>query len=309
MAQQSIEYIDTGVVLRVTPRISPEGRVLMRVEPSITSPSNTNVSLGNGINAVAIDTQTVETTVQASDGETVVLGGLIRKSDSKLETKIPWFGDLPWVGAAFRYRTQQTEKRELIFIMTPHIVRSEADMARIVAEEAKKMSWSMKDVDRIHGHGSDVLSGRYHNALLPQQVPYCPPGESPPNLMNLPFSPSGQVIPGLPGPAPIYTPPAGTPNGTPLPFPMQVPPPGSVGLPTPPAGFAGPNQLGVPGAPPVNTIPTPGVQPQSWNAPAPQPSGKTWTFGGTPSGGMTPPSSGTNSGRSKEGKEWRVYGR
>ena len=309
IAQQGVEYIDTGVVLRVTPRISPEGRVLMRVEPSITSPSASNVSLGNGITATPIDTQTVETTVQASDGETVVLGGLIRKSDVKLETKIPWFGDLPWVGAAFRYRTQQSEKRELIFIMTPHIVRSEADMARIVAEEAKKINWSLKDVDAIHGHGTDVLSGRYHNALLPQQVPYCPPGEAPPNLMNLPFSPSGQVTPGLPGPAPIYTPPAGTPNGTPLQMPMQVPPLGTVGLPTPPAGFAGPNQLGVPGAPQVNAIPTPGVQPQSWNAPAPQPSGKTWTFGGTPSGGMTPPSSGTDSGRSKEGKEWRVYGR
>ncbi len=302
LAQQGIEYVDTGVVLRVTPRISPEGRVLMRVEPSITSPSNTNVSIGNGLTAVAIDTQTVETTVQASDGETVVLGGLIRKTDSKQENKIPFFGDLPWVGAAFRYRTQQLERRELIFIMTPHIVRSEADMARILAEEAKKMSWSLKDVDALHGHGMDVLSGRYHNALLPQQVPYCPPGEVPPNLMNLPFSPTGQVTPGTPGPAPIYHPPAGTPMGTPLP--TQGPPPMG-GLPTPPPGFAGPNQPGVPGGPPPINIPTPGIQPQSWNAPALKAPARGWTFGGSQTGGMTPP----NSSKPKEGKEWRVYGR
>ena len=300
LSQQGVEYIDTGVVLRVTPRISPEGRVLMRVEPSITSPSASNVSLGNGITATPIDTQTVETTVQASDGETVVLGGLIRKSDVKLENKIPWFGDLPWVGAAFRYRTQQTEKRELIFIMTPHIVRSEADMARIVAEEAKKINWSLKDVEAVHGHGTDVLSGRYHNALLPQQqAPYCPPGEVRPNLMNLPFSPTGQVTPGTPGPAPIYNPPAGTPMGAPLP--TQGPPPVSSNFPSPPAGFAGPNQLGVPnGAPPVNAIPTPGIQPQSWNAPA-----RGWTFGGTQAGGTTPPST----SKPKEGNQWRVYGR
>ncbi len=307
LAQQGVEYIETGVVLRVTPRISPEGRVLMRVEPSITAPAASIIALGNGITATPIDTQTVETTVQASDGETVVLGGLIRKSDVKLENKIPWFGDLPWVGAAFRYRTQQSEKRELIFIMTPHIVRSEADMARIVAEEAKKMNWSLKDVESIHGHGADVLSGRYHNALLPQQqAPYCPPGEAQPNLMNLPFSPTGQVTPGIPQPAPIFTPPGGTPN-----FGQPVPPPMTSGLPQPPAGFAGPNQLGVPGgAPQSNTIPTPGVQQQSWNAPLPKQPGKGWTFGGTSSAGMMPPNTaGANSGKPKEGKEWRVYGR
>ena len=320
IAQQGVEYIQTGVVLRITPRISPEGRVLMRVEPSITSPSASVVSLGNGINATPIDSQTVQTTVLASDGETVVLGGLIRKSDVKLENKIPWFGDLPWVGAAFRYRTQQQERRELIFIMTPHIVRSEADMARIVAEEAKKMSWSLKDVDAIHGHGSDVLSGRYHNSLLPQ-APYCPPAVGQPSLMNLPYSPTGQVTPGLQGAPSIYAPPltqplippAQTPPPAPAPAPLPMGVPPGAALPLPPAGFAGPNVMGVPMTPQIGDIPTTAVQPQSWNQPA-QPTtaaggaasgfleaGKTWNVGGT-----KPPAAAT---KSTEGKQWRVYGR
>ena len=302
-AQQSIEYVDTGIVLRVTPRISPEGRVLMRVEPSITTPTTTNISIGNGVFATPLDTQTVQTTVQASDGETVVLGGLIRKSDSKTENKIPFFGDLPWIGAAFRYRLQEQSRRELIFIMTPHIVRSEADMARILAEEAKKINFSLKDVDAIHGHGTDILSGRYHQSLLPRQQQYCPPGEVPPNLMNLPYSPTGQVTPGAPSPPQLYAPPV----GYPAPLPSNGPPMGS-NLPGPPAGFSGPNQLGAPGgAPQIGAIPT--VQPQSFNAPTPTPANKSWTFGGSTGRGMTPPNGGANTDKSKEGNPWRVYGR
>ncbi len=312
LVTQNVEYISTGVVLRITPRISPEGRVLMRVEPQISSPSASNISLGNGVTATPIDTQTVETTVQASSGETVVLGGLIRKSDVKLENKIPWFGDLPWVGAAFRYRTQQSERRELIFIMTPHIIRSEADMARVVSEAAKNMSWDLKQVDKIHGHGSDVLSGRYHNALLPQ-TPYCPPegqpGEVPPSLMNLPFSPTGQVTTGLSGTPSVYNPQPGQPMAGPPPaqFPIQGPPPVSNNLPTPRPGFAGPNQTDVPTVPQIGTDPNSGVQPQSWNSPAQ--AGNGWSFGKTPAGGMTPSTTGPTLGKPKEGKEWRVYGR
>jgi len=303
LATQNVDYIDTGIVLRVTPRISPEGRVLMRVEPSITTPTTTNISIGNGVFATPLDTQTVQTTVQASDGETVVLGGLIRKADSKTENKIPFFGDLPWIGAAFRYRLQEQSRRELIFIMTPHIVRSEADMARILAEEAKKINFSLKDVDAIHGHGTDVLSGRYHQSLLPRQQQYCPPGETPPNLMNLPYSPTGQVMPGAPGTPQLYAPPV----GYPAPQPSNGPPMGS-NLPGPPAGFAGPNQLGVPGGvPQIGAIPT--VQPQSFNAPALPPANKSWTFGGSTGRGVTPPNGGANTDKSKEGNPWRVYGR
>ena len=57
-------------------------------------------------------------------GETVAIGGMIQKRDQKGENKVPWLGDLPYIGAAFRYRTQVKSKTELLIIMTPHIVRS-----------------------------------------------------------------------------------------------------------------------------------------------------------------------------------------
>src|SRR5713226_9493799 len=87
----------------------------------------------------------------AQDGETVAIGGMIKKSDAKSENKIPWLGDLPYVGACFRYRTQQKAKTELLIIMTPHIVRSRADADRVLGEESKRIDWIMKDVEKIHG--------------------------------------------------------------------------------------------------------------------------------------------------------------
>jgi general secretion pathway protein D len=156
-AQQSIEYRQIGVTMRVTPRINPDGKVLMRVEPTVSSVSPTPINLGNGVNAPAFNIQTVQTTVLASDGETIVLGGMISKQDQRTENGLPFFKDIPYVGALFRYRTHQIQRREVLVIMTPHIMRSEADQARILAEEAARINWCTPDIARIHGHGMEVI--------------------------------------------------------------------------------------------------------------------------------------------------------
>ena len=71
----------------------------------------------------------------AQDGETVAIGGMIQKRDSKTENKYPWLGDLPYVGSLFRYRTQSKAKTELLVILTPHVVRCPRDAERLLAEE------------------------------------------------------------------------------------------------------------------------------------------------------------------------------
>src|SRR5262249_26412463 len=104
VAQQNIERVIVGVNLTVTPRISPDGTVLMRVTPSVSSVAPNQENLGNGILSPIFNVQQVDTTVQASDGETVAIGGLITKNENKTENKIPVLGDLPFLGALFRYR-------------------------------------------------------------------------------------------------------------------------------------------------------------------------------------------------------------
>ena len=147
-AQQSIAYEPTGVTMRVTPRVNPDGKVLMRVEPQIESVTNSPVSLGNGVLAPAFNVETVQTTVLASDGETIVLGGLISKTDTRQENGIPYLKDIPYAGALFRYRTHQIQRREVLIIMTPHIIRNEFDHARILAEETAKLKWCLPEIGR-----------------------------------------------------------------------------------------------------------------------------------------------------------------
>jgi type II secretory pathway component GspD/PulD (secretin) len=176
----SITPTPVGVQLVVTPRISPDGKVIMRVTPEVSSTAPTNVNLGNGVTATAINQQTVDTTVIAGDGETVALGGLITKHDQKEENKVPWLGDLPGVGALFRYRTQTKSKQELLIIMTPHIIRSWADADQILGEEARRIDWLVGDVLRLQG-----TSGM--NPILPPRGPL-------PGVAGVPGLPS--AVPG-----------------------------------------------------------------------------------------------------------------
>jgi len=198
--QNGVTYVNTGVTLAVTPRISPDGSVLMRVVPEVSSVGSSIIVAGNSYPQFNIEH--FETTVSVQDGETIALGGLISKSDSKTENKIPWFGDLPYIGAAFRFRSQSKDRRELLVILTPHIIRSPMDKARILAEEARRMEWCVGDVVSVHGtsgmapilptppgfHSADLPGVSLDPALLPS----CPtPGNTPPAPEALPSPRTG----------------------------------------------------------------------------------------------------------------------
>jgi type II secretion system protein D len=330
-SQQSIEYVDIGIVLRVTPRISPDGRVLMRVEPQISAANPTLVQLGGGLVATAFDIQTVQTTVQASDGETILLGGLIRKQDTKTENKIPVLGDLPWIGAAFRYRIQDIQKRELVFIMTPHIIRSEADMARVTAAEMRRGDWLVRDLECEHGYGIDVLNGRpVPSSYLYQSTGLLNPN-SPATYPNAPPVPLSQpVAPPLPGflPTAPYPMPGGLPPGTTTVVPYgptivtpsapgltPVVPPGMgsavPGTGTPVPGSASPAALTAGLFPQPQTLPA--TAPTNNPFPATGPGGQPTVFGPTqPAAAPQPapnPSPNPNTKQATEGRTWSVYGR
>jgi type II secretory pathway component GspD/PulD (secretin) len=194
-----VSYRSVGVIMQVTPRIGPDGTVIMRVIPEVSSVLPTSINLGNGQLATQFQVQHVETTISAKDGETVAIGGLIQKRDTKSENKYPWLGDLPYIGALFRYRSQVRNKTELLVILTPHIVRNPLDADRILAEEARRMDWVVGDVVKIQG-----TSG-----MAPILSPAPPPGQGGMHE-EIPASPlSGVPCPSdlLPGPT-VTEPPA-----------------------------------------------------------------------------------------------------
>lgn len=198
-----------GVILQVTPQITPDGRILMRIIPEVSSIADRAYPLGNGQFSTSLNIQHLETTVSAYDGDTIMLGGMITKSDERLENKIPWLGDLPGIGAAFRFRLEERKKTELVIIMTPHIVRNREEAQAVLAEESRRIDWNLPDIERVHGKGNCTVFQPYYDgghhgqnsATKPFRIPNALPLTNPgaPTPKTLPAS--NNVTPPNPGPA------------------------------------------------------------------------------------------------------------
>ncbi|MGN8198318.1 type II secretion system secretin GspD [Salinisphaera sp. RV14] len=116
---QSIQYVDTGVILSVTPVIHGQGDVDMQVKQEVSNANSTNTGVSN---SPTIQKRTVQTDLSAPNGDTVVLGGLIKRNQSTSNSGVPLLKDLPGIGALFRTRNQSDDRTELLVLLTPHIL-------------------------------------------------------------------------------------------------------------------------------------------------------------------------------------------
>jgi type II secretory pathway component GspD/PulD (secretin) len=112
---ESIQFLETGVILRVTPSIDSEGRIAMKIRPEVSSGS---VSAG----IPSKKTTEVNTQLIARDGQPVLIGGLIKSSSSFRRQGIPLLADLPLLGRAFSSTDDTGSSTETIVLITPHIV-------------------------------------------------------------------------------------------------------------------------------------------------------------------------------------------
>ncbi len=120
--QISIEYKDYGVQLKVTPTILPNGGVETVVAPDISDLDYQNAVEINGFNIPALKTSKLSTDVVTHSGESIVLGGLLRRLEQRNIQKFPLLGDIPILGQLFRSTTYQKQDSDLVFIMTPQVL-------------------------------------------------------------------------------------------------------------------------------------------------------------------------------------------
>ena len=114
----SISFRKANLSLKVKPQITPDGKITMSLDINKDTPS-TKVTTGAG---VAIDTKHVKTEVLVENGGTVVIGGIYTQNLSETTTRIPFFGDLPYVGFLFKNNAKIDDKTELLIFITPKIV-------------------------------------------------------------------------------------------------------------------------------------------------------------------------------------------
>ena len=135
-AIKTYDFKDVGIILKVTPHISPGDFVRLEVDASFSKlvPSATTGVIGGDTPTTA--TRDVETVISIQSGATVVIGGLIRDDKETIEKKVPILGDIPLIGGLFRVNSDRVQKTNLLLFITPHVLTTQEALEQIT--ELKK---------------------------------------------------------------------------------------------------------------------------------------------------------------------------
>jgi len=156
-ANPVIEQSEAGIILTVTPRISPDGNIVMETQAEKSDfngqsvPIFTDATTGNVVESPIKNITQLQTTISVPNGQTVVLGGMITESDTTIERKVPWLGDIPVVGIPFRYDYSSTRRKELLVFLTPRIIRNDADSEFIKQVEAERIHLQVDKAEQMQG--------------------------------------------------------------------------------------------------------------------------------------------------------------
>jgi pilus assembly protein CpaC len=122
LGQVSIQYKDYGVQLNVTPTLLGNGAVEAKISPNISDLDFSNAVTENGFVIPALKTSTLSTDIITQPGESVIMGGLLRRVENRVINKIPLLGDIPILGELFRSTSYQNQQSDVVFVMTPEII-------------------------------------------------------------------------------------------------------------------------------------------------------------------------------------------
>lgn len=146
LAGTEIKYIDVGVKLNFKPVVMENGLIALKIDPAEVS-SIQGFLQSNGY--PIIDTREIRSDVQLKDGESLVMAGLIQEETIKAMSKIPLLGDIPILGALFRSTQDDLKEKELVFFVTPRIVKpyapgSEPELPtdqQLTPQQEKEFRW------------------------------------------------------------------------------------------------------------------------------------------------------------------------
>ncbi|WP_020680072.1 type II secretion system secretin GspD [Marinobacterium rhizophilum] len=133
----TIQYRDTGVLLKVTPRVNAGGMVVLDITQEVND-VNPDPSFG-GINSPTITQRQIDTSVAVQSGETLVLGGLIKENNDSGGEGVPYLRHIPMLGWAFGSRGKSTQRTELVVMITPTAVTDTADAREVTREYRNKL--------------------------------------------------------------------------------------------------------------------------------------------------------------------------
>jgi len=163
---EEIERKDVGLTLRLTPQISEGNFVKLNIYQEISNvqPSGTV----EGATDLTTLKRSARTTVVVRDHQTVVIGGLISDDVSSSVSKVPWLGDMPLLGHFFRSTQQTSRKKNLLIIITPHVIRTSSDLEGFYKEKREEIETTQQESRTSEQQAMDHLTNR--KKIKPEEI-------------------------------------------------------------------------------------------------------------------------------------------
>ncbi|KJZ37063.1 type II and III secretion system protein family protein [Pseudomonas fluorescens] len=158
----SIEYKEFGIRLTLTPTIVGKNRIALKVAPEVSELDFTNAVSIAGTIVPALTVRRTDTSISLADGESFVISGLISTHNDSRVNKFPGLGDIPILGAFFRDNSINREERELLMIVTPHLVQplaANAQLPSLPGEQLRNYDPNFYRMFFLENGDFDSLSG------------------------------------------------------------------------------------------------------------------------------------------------------
>ena len=152
----TVNQTKVGITLTCVPRVTSEGQVFMQVFAERSQYRNEGVPLstdaaGRTIESPILDITNATTTISVQTGQTVVIGGLINTRDESFTNKVPFLGDIPLIGTAFRFDSRSTRRTELLIFLTPRVIGGAMDEESIKEVEMGRLHYIESEAEDLHG--------------------------------------------------------------------------------------------------------------------------------------------------------------
>ncbi len=134
-SQTYVQFRDTGITLDVTPRVNPGGLVFMEIDQTDSTPGATADAMSGN---VPVDQRKIKTEVAVQSGQTVLLGGLIKQTDSRASSGTPGLHRIPIIGGLFGGKNYESNRQELLVMITPVVIRNGDDARRLTDEYSRQ---------------------------------------------------------------------------------------------------------------------------------------------------------------------------
>lgn len=146
--QTTFQYKDLGVILKVKPQVNESGLVALEITQEISSSSIETATISTGTAPVLNKTEAT-TNLVAQDGQTIIIGGLIREDSTKNKSGIPFLNKIPILGFLFGSTENTTSRNELVILLTPHVIRNQLEANGITNEFISRLKTIGEDLKSV----------------------------------------------------------------------------------------------------------------------------------------------------------------